>query len=616
MKLNLTFRLKVFVFYSFFVTILIIGLVVSFYIYINSILTKNAFSSMDQSVKRVSSQLDSLFENMDNISNLILLNKDLQYILLDSLDYSKPGVNYFDVNPDQKTKVTNILLSIIGVKNPPRKTCLFNKDQNYVSFSTLGENYNSSHLNNMDTLNLETKFNRSKTSSVILPPHNDNWTTEANPPVVISFVRKLLFTWGSSNPLGYVEVQQPYSMIEKICKSTDKNSRIIIKSEDGTLIYPYNTSFPDYSDYYINQFKVLGSQNTFIIKNPKSGSEELVYRASSSITGWTILQILPKNDFMAQIYKIQQIIITAGILLILITLIIIYIITDSLTTPIKQLRQSLKNVSLQTPSLDIDFKVSNNEILLLNSAFNKTIHSLHEAMNQTIQARSKEVEAHFIALQAQIDPHFLYNSLMGISAAGQECKNQKVVDMCFLLSNMLRYSASYHTPIVSLSDEISHAENYIHMLKFRYEDILQYEFAVDHNMEHISVPKLIIQPLLENCFSHAFTSSNPPYQIRVCGTIAANVWTISVSDNGSGFSTDTLEKINCQMQKYDESLRTNNYENKMEFGGMALVNIYIRHKILYKEHLIFRISNNDSNGATVTIGGSVTQKGSEALCLK
>lgn len=605
MKLNLTFRSKIFVIYSFFITLIIIGLVVSFYIYINSTLTKNAFGSMDQSVKRVTSQLDTLFEKMDNVSNLILLNKELQYILLDSLDYDKPGVNYFDANPDQKTKATSILLSIIGVKNPPRRTCLFNNDQNYLSFSTQGENYNVSHLNNIDTSSLEAKFNKSKSSYLILPPHNDDWTTEANPPVVISFVRRLLFTWGSSNPLGYIEIQQPYSMIEKICTSTDKNSRIIIKSADGTLIYPYNSSFPDYSDYYIDQHKVPGTQNSFIAKNPESGSEELVYRASSPITGWTILQILPKNDFMAQIYKIQQIIIISGTLLILITLIIIYLVTNSLTTPIKQLRQSLKNVSLQTPSLDIDFQVSNNEILLLNSAFNKTIHKLHEAMNQTIQARSKEVEAHFMALQAQIDPHFLYNSLMGISSAGQEYNNKKVVDMCLLLSNMLRYSASYNTSIVSLSDEINHAENYIRMLKYRYEDILQYEFILDDNSDQINVPKLILQPLLENCFSHGFTNSIPPYEIRVCSTISDNTWTISVVDNGSGFSESILENINRQIREFDEDLCTNNYENKMEFGGMAIINIYIRLRILYKDHLIFSISNNDSNGATVTIGGNI-----------
>lgn len=606
MKLNLTFRRKVFIFYSLFVTFIIIGLVISFYIYINSILTKNAFTSMDQSVKRVSSQLDSLVENMDNVSNLILLNKELQYILLDSLDFNKPNTNYFDDNPDQKSKVNDILLSIIGTKNPPRRTCIFNQTQNYVSFSTLGENYNTSYLRNMDIPGLEKKLNRSKNGSIILPPHKDSWTTEENPPVVISLIRRLLFTWGSSNLLGYIEIQQPYLLIDNICAPSGKdNTRIIIKNEEGELIYPLISSQPDCSDYYFDKCKDPKSQKTFIVKNPQNGAEELVYKTSSSITGWTILQILPTKDFMASIYKIQQIIIIAGIMLIFVTLVLIYLISNSLTTPIKQLRQSLKNVSLQNPLLDIDFQNNNNEIVLLNLAFNKTIQRLHEAMHQTIQARSKEAEAHFLALQAQMDPHFLYNSLMGISAVGQEYDNQKVVDMCSLLSDMLRYSASYNAPIVNLLDEIKHAENYINMLKFRYEDTLTYEFVIDDGMEDIKVPKLILQPLIENSFSHGFANIKPPYLLSVKGTISDNTWTVSIRDNGSGFSFNALESILHQIEKYDESLRSNSYENTLQVGGMAVFNIYVRLKILYGNSAIFHISNHEGNGAIVTIGGKI-----------
>lgn len=592
-------------FYSFFVTLLIIGLIISFYIYINGILVKNAFTGMDQSVKRVSAQLDSLFENMDNASNLILLNKDLQYILLDSIDFNLPGTNYFDYNPGQKNKVYDILLSIIGVKNAPRRTCLFNGMQNYVSYSTLGENYNTSYLRSMDIVSLENKIKSSKNGAVILPPHQDNWTTESNAPMVVSLIRQLLFTWGSSNLLGYIEIQQPYSIIRSICTSSvEEHSRIIVRNEEGVLIYPLTPAKQEDADFYFREYKGPESPGTFIVKNPQSGTEELVYATSSPITGWTILQILPKKDFMAPVYKMQKILIFAGITLILITLIIIYLVTDSLTTPIKQLRQSLKNVSLQTPSLDIDFKGSNNEIILLNSAFGKTLQRLNESMNQTIQARSREVEAHFLALQAQMDPHFLYNSLMGISAAGQEYDNQKVVDMCSLLSRMLRYTASYNTAIVNLSGEIDHARNYLHMLKFRYEDKFTYEFLIDRQLEDIKVPKLLLQPLIENSFSHGFSNIRPPYFIRITGTVSDNSWTIGVHDNGSGFHPAALEKIDTCIKKYDESLRDNTYKDDLEVGGMAIFNIYVRLKILYKENVVFSITN-DSGGATVTVGGKI-----------
>lgn len=605
MKISLTFRWKVFILYSLFVSSLILGLTVSFYIYTSSILIRNSFNSMDQSVKRISQQLDTLIESMDNMSNIILYNRDLQNILIDILAFQESDVNYFDINPDQKRKVNDILFSVLGTKNIPRRVCIFNGRQNYISLSTIPENSIPLQLN-LQNLPWLGDINQKNVYSIILPPHKDIWMSETDTSYVISFVRKILSTIGNNAPLGYIEIQQPYSMIENICKpSISGNTKIFIKTDKGEIVYPFNTNDAVYSEYYFNQSIGLQSTNSSTIKNPENNQQELIYSIVSPVAKWTVLQIMPKKDFMASVNRFQQIIILIGGLLIIGSLIIMFFITNSLTSPIRKLRESLKDVSLQNPSLDINLQENNNEILLFQSAFKKTLQRLHESMNQTIHSRSKEFEAHFLALQAQMDPHFLYNSLMGISAVGQEYNNPKVVEMCTMLSRMLRYSASYNSSIVDMSEEIKYAKNYINMLKYRYEDTLHFEFLFDSGMENIKVPKLVIQPLLENSISHGFKNKKPPYQLHIKGVLFDDSWTVSISDNGLGFSKSSLEIIKKQIEKYDESLRKNNYENKLEVGGMAIFNIYVRLKIIYGNNAIFSISDNGSIGSKVTIGGKI-----------
>jgi len=402
-----------------------------------------------------------------------------------------------------------------------------------------------------------------------------------------------------------LEIQQPYSLFDQICTSSvSKNTKIIVMNEKGVQIYPENASGDTNGSYYYKESQKSNNKDTFKLQNPKDGTKVLICKSFSQNTKWTIMQVTPQEDFMNQVYFIQYLIIAGAILLIVVTTLIVYIITKSLTMPIKKLRKSLLKISIDTPSLDLNFQGNNNEIVMLNMAFNKTIQRLHESMQIAIDANSKEVEAHYLALQSQMNPHFLYNSLMAISAVAQESNNQITVNMCTILSRMLRYTASYNKTSVSLSEEIENAEDYLIMLKYRYENNLCYKFNVDAGIKDIEVPKLILQPLIENCFTHSFSNTRPPYDIIVTVSIQNDLWKISICDNGTGFSDESIANIFDQIDKYNESITNHSYTDKLNCGGMAILNIFVRLKILYKEDAYFNITNLPK-GAIITIGGKI-----------
>ncbi|MDG0813847.1 sensor histidine kinase [Cohnella rhizosphaerae] len=231
---------------------------------------------------------------------------------------------------------------------------------------------------------------------------------------------------------------------------------------------------------------------------------------------------------------------------------------------------------------------------------------MRDSIDQMLEARSRELEAHFEALQSQMDPHFLFNSLMAISSVAREADAPVVVEMCDCLSRMLRYTASHKQSSVDIADEWGHAVNYIRMMKLRYEDFIEAKFDLDDSLAGIRVPKLILQPLVENAFSHGFANATPPYCVAITGTRTERTWALEIKDNGGGFSPSALRRIEEQFRKHDTNLSNHDFSNQLEIGGMTVSNVYIRLKMLYGQDAVFEISNN-SQGATVKIGGTIVR---------
>ena len=150
---------------------------------------------------------------------------------------------------------------------------------------------------------------------------------------------------------------------------------------------------------------------------------------------------------------------------------------------------------------------------------------------------------------------------------------------------------------------MSHAKDYLECMKMRYGDDLIYDINIPEEMLDIKIPKLCLQLIVENSIKYATKSVRAPWTINVTGHMNEKQWEISVKDNGKGFSTEDLNELNEKIAYINE---TNTLPN-LEINGMGLMNIYIRFKTLYHEKHIFRISNNATGGALVTIGGELNK---------
>lgn len=219
------------------------------------------------------------------------------------------------------------------------------------------------------------------------------------------------------------------------------------------------------------------------------------------------------------------------------------------------------------------------------------------------KSKKDELTSHLFALQSQMNLHFWHNILGMISLDAQLRNDKKTTSLCRRLSKMLYFSASTGDGFCTLGDELNYVDQYLSLMKERYEDSLEYTIEVPDSMKSIRIPKFIIQPICENAFIHAFKDKPPVWVINIMGYVQDNHWFIHVGDNGYGFTEDLISNFNTMKTniKIDNTIEE---MRKLSIGGLSLPNVYLRLLLCYKEKIIFQLNNTDK-GAVVILGGQI-----------
>jgi two-component system sensor histidine kinase YesM len=213
------------------------------------------------------------------------------------------------------------------------------------------------------------------------------------------------------------------------------------------------------------------------------------------------------------------------------------------------------------------------EIRQLENVFNGLTERLKVSMGNEIAMRQANLHAQLDALQAQINPHFIYNTLNIISAKGMECGNEEIINICDQFAQMLRYSTNLHNATVTLQEELNHVRNYLHLVKARYEDRLSYTINVPDDAEQMLIPKLILQPLVENTIKHGYSDVSPVIHIDIQGEYVLGGLRLKIRDNGQGFSVQALQKLNTAFAQINDATTFNQEDAN---GHIGLANTYMR----------------------------------------
>lgn len=211
--------------------------------------------------------------------------------------------------------------------------------------------------------------------------------------------------------------------------------------------------------------------------------------------------------------------------------------------------------------------------------FIRTIDILeHKEENNRKESQEKIInkETEFAALQNQINPHFLYNTLDSIRGQALLDDNIEIADMVEALSSFFRYSISKKGSLVTLRDEINNIENYMKIQQYRFNNRFSLEVTIDEKeIWYCMIPKLIIQPIIENAILHGLEDTVFDGKVRIGVMRTYRQLIIKVSDNGKGMPLEKLKEINNRL---NEDKQFYSYNSGT---GIALTNINNRIKLLF-----------------------------------
>lgn len=245
-----------------------------------------------------------------------------------------------------------------------------------------------------------------------------------------------------------------------------------------------------------------------------------------------------QNFYMAMIRF--MLIAFAGILLLLIFL--SYYIPLSITRPIRELGKVTDQVAKGDLTVRSNVR-SGAEVTVLSDSLNTMIDKINELLEQITKEQTRLRKAEFELLQSQINPHFLYNTLDAIIWLAESGEQKKVVSMVGSLSEFFRTSLNQGKDIVSLREELQHVRSYLEIQQVRYQDILKYEIQVPGELHKYLIPKITIQPLVENALYHGIKNKRGLGRIKISAKKEEEYFMILIEDNGIGISEERLEQV-------------------------------------------------------------------------
>lgn len=374
----------------------------------------------------------------------------------------------------------------------------------------------------------------------------------------------------------------------------------------GKVVGIVEVSIPVQSlDVYTSNQSCLIIDGSQIYGNLNILQSDYIRERVTTEQGWEIVSGEKRSNVFSVTGFAVILIFSVGIVFLMVSYLILYKVLKKIVQPLNDLTDRVNEVTIHNlHPMDAQFpEGSINEVENLKFAFDKLLQNLQVSIQDAMDAKTCEMQANYIALQAQMDPHFLYNMLAVIRIFSKESDFGSTAKMCDYLCDMLRYISNYKNDVVYAEQEVNHAVNYMKLMKYRYEDNFDYQISVslDFLEKKLQIPRLCLQPIVENTFCHAFKKSLPPWKITIEGYLEEDHWVIAVKDNGCGMSKEEVGNLMQNIDVFSKNISSNIGELKL--GGMGLVNMVARLRIKYKNDMVFRIETEEMKGTTFIIGG-------------
>lgn len=407
---------------------------------------------------------------------------------------------------------------------------------------------------------------------------------------VISLSRAIEITDRGVSQMGVLLVDMDYSGISRMMNqiNTSNNGQYYyLCDSNGEIIYhPRQIQI---SDGICKESSIEAAHyKDGVYEEEFEGERRKVVVNTISYTGWRLVGVIPYRAFTHGMIDVSYFVGILMILMVMMLVIINRVVSAKISSPILRLNESVKEYEAgEKPEI---YAGGSMEIRHLGNSIQNSYEKIDSLMKEIVKEQDERRKSEMDALQSQINPHFLYNALESLTWMVEAERNDEAVFMISQLARLFRISLSKGRTVITIRDELQHAQSYMNIQKIRYKNKFSVDFQVDPSLYEYCTVKLILQPILENAINYGVREMDDCGEIIIKGKKEQGNIILSVEDNGLGMSQEEVEFV----------LTDSNRIHK-HGSGVGLMNINNRIKILFGKEYGLIVESEPDEGTRVSI---------------
>ncbi|OAS84120.1 sensor histidine kinase [Metabacillus litoralis] len=549
----------------------------------------------------VQENVNLLYQGKLNLEGYVGELKNLTLSFYNNIDF----MNYLR-NPSQddddylaKESVKNVILTILyAEKNINRVNIAVEEDNQNVSVSKTSGVVFSPVVKNLYKESYEKAMNNSN-FIYIEPMHvlqKDSAVKDKREKKEVIRLHRALIDIPSNKLLGYISLDIAPDQIIDISEKLyvkDKEEFYIL-SPEGELIFRSNSEVSETEEWVTSVLKSTETSGTMEWEKDSFRGLMMYDKLSESAGGWILVKRIPYTSVFESALSVAKINIMFGVIGLCLVIMATFLVSFKITSPIRVLLQNIKKVEEGNMNVYFD-SLGNDEIGILGERFIQMIGKINHLINREYKLELENKTNQLKVLQSQLNPHFLYNSLQSIGTLALKNNVPQVYTLVTHLSKIMRYGMNIDEDLVPLTKEIDFTKAFLLLQKERFGDQFEYSLQFDKEVLTIEVPKMILQPIIENYFKHGFNSSDESIgQLMIMGRKESNQLVITIHDNGKGISENRLNEIYQSFDKEKQKIDTDG-------TNIGLRNVYFRLKLYFDGRANFHIQNHQDGGLLVIL---------------
>lgn len=359
------------------------------------------------------------------------------------------------------------------------------------------------------------------------------------------------------------------------------NGYIFLLSVDGSLMPGGVKEKYLLGEEQLEELRGLTGTGEYMLS--ADGMEDLydIHYTPLKTNGWTVVSVTPHSDLYSTLNNFKAVFTLVILAAALFSFLVSIFSSRYISRPIKMLSDQ---VLAFERNRDVVFGVdAGYEINTLAGGLNHLKETIDQLLIQVREEQKQKSHLELMIMQAQIKPHFLYNTLGSIKALSDLQESEKASSMCEALIQFYRVSLSNGTSVITVGMEMELVSNYMKILEFRYGKKFECSFDVDEGAEKIRIPRMSLQPLVENAVYHGIKPKEGKGMILISGEIRDRIMSLTVFDDGVGMDEERLKRLREDIKKEEIA--------PGKQGGFALRNVYMRLKGFYGDSVDMKIDS-------------------------